>query len=169
MFGTFCYLLAGVLRALNGLPSGAAVTQFTHFNTALAWLNLYGFFAMVMFGAIYFIVPRLMQMEFPVAAWVRMHFLASAVGGVLYVMPLFIGGLMQGAALNDKTKPFVEVVKSTLPFVGLSTLGLLLVAVGNAALFANLVKMLVQCCRECCRPAALFSNESKAETAEAIR
>ena len=169
IFGLFCYLLSGLLHALNGLPGMASLTQFTHFSTALTWLNLYGFFAMVLFGAIYFIVPRLMQMEFPEAGWVRFHFLASTVGGILYVMPLFIGGLVQGAALNDKTKPFVEVVKSTLPFVGFSTLGLTLVATGNLALMANLVKMLVRCCRECCDPAALFSNEGKAETAEATR
>ncbi len=169
VFGTVCYLLSGLLHAVSGLPAVSAVTRFTYFDAAVTWLWLYGFFAMVIFGAIYSIVPRLMGAEFPNAGWVRVHFLASAAGGILYVMPLMIGGLVQGAGLNDPAKPFVDVVKGTLPFVGTATLGFTLLAFGNVMLLANLAKMLWRCCRECCHCAQLCSSDNEGKPAEATR
>ena len=63
-------------------------------------LNSYGFFAMVMFGAIYYIVPQLMGTEFPSAKLVRAHFWAAAAGVLLLVVPLAAGGIVQGLRLQ---------------------------------------------------------------------
>ena len=61
-------------------------------------LSLFGFFAMVMFGAIYYIVPRLTQQEWPSAGLVKFHFWASASGILLCVVSLIAGGVQQGFA-----------------------------------------------------------------------
>src|SRR5262249_23808084 len=58
-FGSAAFVLAGLARAGLALLDVNQSLQFTWFGPALNELNFYGFFAMVMFGAIYAILPRL--------------------------------------------------------------------------------------------------------------
>ena len=48
---------------------------------------------MTMFGAIYHIVPQVTGMEWPCAKSVRRHYWLAAVGIILIVLPLAIGGI----------------------------------------------------------------------------
>ena len=79
-FGVVAFIVAGLMSAAGALSEVSHVTQFTWFTVARGLLNSYGFFAMVMFGAVYYIVPQLMGLEFPSARLVRAHFWIAAAG-----------------------------------------------------------------------------------------
>jgi cytochrome c oxidase cbb3-type subunit 1 len=120
------------------------VTQFTWFTVAKGLLNSYGFFAMVIFGAIYYVVPRLIGQEFPFPKLVRTHFWTAAVGVLLFVVPLAIGGIAQGLKLQHADVAFTDIAKGTLPFLRASTIGDLLMALGHLMFFVNLGALVFQ-------------------------
>ena len=122
---------------------------------------------MTMFGAIYHLVPLLMQAQWPSAKLPRRHLMLAALGIILYTAPLVLGGMQQGLALNDPNKPFTDVLRSSLMFFRVSTLGELLIALGNVALAFNLGRLLVRCCRACRAPAT--ATPSGPRTAEVAR
>ncbi|HYV28146.1 MAG TPA: cbb3-type cytochrome c oxidase subunit I, partial [Candidatus Eisenbacteria bacterium] len=150
VFAAACYVLAGLVSVLNACPIINATVNFTWFTAAHAHLAVYGFFSLAMFGAIYYLVPRLLNREWPSTKLVTAHYWCAVSGTILYVLPLALGGILQGLAMNNPQTPFLAVVKKTLPFVGTSTLGLLLLAIGNAALLMNVTWLLGQCFRACC-------------------
>ena len=167
MFGALAYLLAGALSIADSLPQVSQTTHFTLFATARTQLLLYGFFGMTMFGAIYYIVPLLTRSEWPSAKWSDRHFTLAALGIALYVGSLALGGVLQGRALNDSNKSFLDALRIALLFFRVSTLGDLLMAAGNGLLALNLGVWLVRCCRACCVPA--IAAAIKPQMAEVAR
>jgi cytochrome c oxidase cbb3-type subunit 1 len=163
-FGAVAYLISGLMGAITSIAEVSVVTNFTWFLPAQTQLALYGFFAMTMFGAIYYIVPRLTQTEFPSPKLVRWHFWLAALGILIYVVPLAIGGVKEGFALNDKSIPFLDVVKSTLPFLRASTTGDLLMAVGHLFFLLNLFGLLSRLGRTSLA-AAMAANTKTVEVA----
>ena len=147
--GAICYLLATLLGIVGALRSVSEVTLFTLYTNAITNLQLYGFLGMVVAGGIYYIVPRLTACDWPSAGMIRFHFFTATLGVTLLVLPQLVGGVLQGIKLNDPQVPFLSVVKSTIPFLGMSTLGELLLLAGNLALLVNLLKILPACCT-CC-------------------
>ncbi|HEX2100382.1 MAG TPA: cbb3-type cytochrome c oxidase subunit I, partial [Candidatus Synoicihabitans sp.] len=121
-------------------------TQFTYVTRAISQLELYGFFSMAAFAAIYFILPRLLQTAWPSAALITAHFWCATVGLVLLSVSLLIGGWLQGQALNDVERypEFVDVARRTAPFLIAQSLALVLLAVSHLAFLVNLVKLFFQ-------------------------
>ena len=135
VLGAMMYTAASVQGSLEALRSVNVVTHFTHYTVAHAHLGLYGFFTMVMFGSIYFIMPRVMNWEWPFPKLISLHFWLVLIGFAIYFIWLSIGGWLQGMAMLDGTKPFMDSVKLTLPYLearsiggGLMTLGHLVFA-----------------------------------------
>jgi cytochrome c oxidase cbb3-type subunit I len=135
VLGAMMYTAASVQGSLEALRSVNVVTHFTHYTVAHAHLGLYGFFTMIMFGSIYFIMPRVMSWEWPFPKLISLHFWLVLIGFAIYFIWLSIGGWLQGMAMLDGTKPFMESVKLTLPYLearsiggGLMTLGHLVFA-----------------------------------------
>jgi cytochrome c oxidase cbb3-type subunit 1 len=149
--GAFCYLLHGLVSAVECLPQVGAVTQFTYAVVARDFLVLHGFIGLVLFGCMYFIVPHLVQGNWPKPQWIRVHFLCSTVGVAILFLGLTMGGVIQGFRLADPRIPFLAIVKGTIPFVGLSTLGVLLLLVGQCAFLANLGQLLRVFCQPICQ------------------
>ena len=143
-FGVVAFIVGGVISAAGVLTEVSHVTQFTWFTVARGLLNSYGFFAMVMFGAVYYIVPQLMGLEFPSARLVRMHFWTAAAGVLLVVVPLAAGGILQGLKLQHANIPFTDIARGTLPFLRASTTGDLLIALGHLMFLANLAGLVIR-------------------------
>jgi cytochrome c oxidase cbb3-type subunit 1 len=120
------------------------VVHFTHHTIAHAHLGLYGFFTMVMFGSLYYIIPRITQREWPSLGLISVHFWACFLGLVLYVVPLSLGGILQGLAMNDASVPFMKVVEGTLPWLKFRTFAGLLLGLGHVAFIGNLVWLLAR-------------------------
>jgi cytochrome c oxidase cbb3-type subunit 1 len=151
LFGALCYLVQGVLAALYALPQVASVTNFTYAVAGKTSLLIFGFVGMVLFGCLYYILPRLVQVKWPNEKWVRLHLLCSIAGVAILFLALTAGGILQGRKLADASIPFINVVTGTIPFVGMSTLGLLMLLIGQGFLLANFVQLLRAFCEPVCR------------------
>jgi cytochrome c oxidase cbb3-type subunit 1 len=148
LFGMLAYVIAGVMGCATSVPLVSEITNFTWYLPAQSELVIYGFFLMVIFGAIYQVVPRLTQLEMS-ASLTKWHFGLSAVGVVCFVAPLAIGGICQGFAMKDAKKPFLDVMKGTLMFLRISTLGDLLLLGGSVLLLLNLAGLVVRMGKAC--------------------
>ena len=133
------FLLSGLMVMAMACPKFSPVTQFTWFGPAETQLRLYGFFAMTMFGAIYYLLPRATGVEFPFPKLARVHFWLSLIGVLLLAVPWAIGGVIQGSRLQNPHIPFAEVTGATLPLLRISSLGLLLMLLGNLLFLGNIL------------------------------
>jgi cytochrome c oxidase cbb3-type subunit 1 len=152
-FGVMAFVVAGLMNVAGAIPQISAVTNFTWFTVAQSQLNSYGFFAMTMFGAIYYIVPLVTGIEWPGQKSVKAHYWLAAFGIILVVAPLAIGGVLQGLKLNHPEIPFVDLTKATLPFLRASTTGELLIALGHLLFAMNLARLVFRLARTHLAPA----------------
>jgi cytochrome c oxidase cbb3-type subunit 1 len=133
------FLLSGLMLIAMACPRISPLTQFTWFGPAETQLRLYGFFAMTMFGAAYYILPRAVGIEFPFSKLARVHFWLSLLGVALLVAPLAVGGVIQGSKLQNPNVAFTDITNAMLPFLRVSTTGLLLMLLGNLLFLANVM------------------------------
>ncbi len=101
--GTVFFAIAaglGVMGALRGVDS---FTHFTTWDYGVKHTMLMGFFSMVMFGAIYYITPRLVGCEWLSRTFIKLHFLGTAYGGATIIALFLFGGLAAGFTLHDST------------------------------------------------------------------
>ncbi|MET0262383.1 MAG: cbb3-type cytochrome c oxidase subunit I, partial [Rariglobus sp.] len=136
-FGIVAFVLVLIGWIFSSIHSIAAITQFTYVTVAQAQLGLYGFFSMVVFGALYYILPRVLNTPWASAPLVNVHFWASAFGIVLLVGSLAIGGITQGRLLADATVAFADVTKATQPYLFASIVASVLLVVGQLAFALN--------------------------------
>jgi len=158
--GLACFLAAGVMNIVESLGTTGAITNFTWFTIARTHLLTYGFFAMTLFGAIYFVTPRVVGRELPFTKWVGVHFWLATLGMILGWAPLAVGGIVQGRKLLDPNAAFVDIAKSTLMFLRISTVGDLLMLAGHALLWINLGLLALGLARAACQG---FVTEATAE------
>jgi len=143
-FGTMAFVIAWVMNAVSAVPGISSITNLTWFTVAQWQLNIFGFFAMTIIGAIYYILPKAAGMDWPYAKSVKRHYWLAALGVVLIVLPLAIGGIMEGLNWRKFMMTDVDVARGTLNFLRISTLGELLILLGNLMLLANVTVLLVR-------------------------
>ena len=137
-FGAASLVLATLLLAISACPQVSRITDYTWFVHGQTALRIYGFFAMTMFGAIYHILPHLVGVDRVRPGLIRVNFWLVMPGTLLLVVPLVFGGIRQGLKLIDATIPVVDVAKSTLMAFRISTLGEMMIAVGNVIFLFNI-------------------------------
>ena len=135
--GAMMYTLSSVQGSIEALRAVNTVTHFTHYTVAHAHLGGYGFFSFVMFGSVYFILPRITGREWPYPRAITAHFWLVAIGFAIYVVPLTIGGWLQGLAMLDATRPFMESVELTKPYLLARSIGGSLMTLGHAVFVAH--------------------------------
>lgn len=136
-FGIVALVLVFASWMLAALHGVASVTQFTYVTPAQAQLGLYGVFSMVAFGAIYYIVPRVLNTEWASAPLANVHFWTSALGVALLVGSLVAGGLVQGDLLADASVAFSDVTKATLPYLFTAMVASVILAIAQLAFALN--------------------------------
>src|SRR5258708_1524089 len=87
--------------------------------------------AFVSFGAIYFIVPRILGRSWRSAGLVRWHFWLSIVGLGFLVFDLTIAGVIQGLGLMDPKVPIPAVLDMMAPFVAAQILAAAAIMIAN--------------------------------------
>ena len=130
--------LEGTVEALRSVNT---VTHFTHFTVAHAHLGMYAFVAITLFGGIYFVMPRVVEREWPYPRLIAAHFWLVVVGIVVYVVSLSIGGWLQGRAMLDATRPFLDSVAVTLPWLKARSIGGALMTAGHAVFAVHFLAM----------------------------
>jgi cytochrome c oxidase cbb3-type subunit I len=140
-FGVWALTLATVAAAIAACPAVARVTDYTWFTQGVNTLRLYGFFAMTMFAAVYYILPQVSGLAIS-AGRIKLHFWLAMVGAVLLPLPLLLGGVKQGLKLANAEVPFMETVKAAqMPF-RMSTLGELLIVAGALLFLVNILTVI---------------------------
>ena len=100
-FGSIAFAIASGIGLLASLRSVDRLVHFTQFQSAQQHLVLYAFYSMVMFGAIYYITPRLVGCEWLSSTLIKVHFWGSAYGGGMLIAMLLFAGIAAGFALAD--------------------------------------------------------------------
>jgi cytochrome c oxidase cbb3-type subunit I len=142
VFGAMSYTAVSLAGSAMALRTVNEVTHFTHFTVAHAHHGVYAFFTMIMFGGIYFVMPRFLQREWPSGVLISIHFWTTAIGVSGYVVLLSIGGFIQGLEMNNPEIPFLQVMANTLPWLASRTVSGILMTVGHCAFFINFFWML---------------------------
>ena len=142
---TAAFALAGVIGAVISLRSVSAVTQFTIVREGYFFNGLYAFFTMAMFGGIYFILPRVAGSRWPSGRLIQGHFAGSAVGILLVLLALYLGGWLQGRASNALGEDGAvlhsmgEVARSVVPWFHVKLAGVILMATGHFCFAVNVL------------------------------
>jgi cytochrome c oxidase cbb3-type subunit 1 len=137
-FGFVAFVLSALMLVTSACPHFSRLTQFTWFGAAQTQLQLYGFFAITLFGAIYHILPRAVGIEFAFPKLIRVQHWCAMFGVFIFVVSLVLGGLLQGWKLQDSSVAFAGSTKAALPFLRVSTLGLLFLLLANLLFALNI-------------------------------
>jgi cytochrome c oxidase cbb3-type subunit 1 len=141
VLGGMMYTLSSIQGSIEALRSVNTVAHFTHFTVAHAHLGLYGFFTLVMFGAVYFVMPRVMDWEWPYPGLISLHFWLVCLGFAIYFTGLSIGGWLQGLAMLDAARPFMDSVNVTIPWLKSRSVGGAIMALGHLVFAFHFVLM----------------------------
>lgn len=141
VFGAVMYTLSSLQGSFEALRSVSTVAHFTHFTVAHAHLGLYAFFSLTMFGAIYFVMPRVMSWEWPHPKLIALHFWLVVIGFLIYFITLSIGGWLQGLLMLDASKPFMDSVLVTIPYLEGRTIGGAIMTLGHLVFALHFVLM----------------------------
>jgi len=140
-FGTVAFHISALLFLSFGCPFVSRIVEFTWLGQAQTLLQILGFFAIVIYGAVYAVMPCVMNSELTFPKFVRVQHWLFMLGLALLVLPLAIGGIEQGLKLRNPAIPFTDVVQAALPFLRVSTTGLLLLLLGSLLFAANIFAM----------------------------
>lgn len=107
-----------------------ALSHYTDWTVGHVHSGALGWVAMVSIGALYHLVPRLFgQTNMYSTALVNLHFWLATIGTVLYIVAMWISGVMQGLmwrAVNEDgtlTYTFVESLEKSYPFYTIRFVG----------------------------------------------
>lgn len=131
LVGAVSFIISGLLNVVFSSRSLNALVRFTDFVQAQEHLAIYTFVSMVIFGAAYYILPRLTGSFWPSAKLVHLHFWACAIGSVLFV----VTGLTHGWAAHSRADFTVAALPNLIAAV--------LLLVGHLAFVLNAFGMLI--------------------------
>jgi cytochrome c oxidase cbb3-type subunit 1 len=131
VIGALAYTAVSLQGSFTALREVNRVTHFTHWTVAHSHVGGYLFVSFIAFGAMYYIVPRLVGHEWPSEKLIRWHFNLVLAGIAIYVVALSWAGVAQGLALLDPAIPFQESVRRTLPGLWGRSLGGLILTAGH--------------------------------------
>ena len=145
-----CFLVHGLVSIVLVIPRVSELASLTWAIPGRNLFFLHGFVALALFGGIYYILPRVLQAKWSNERWMQIHLLCTVAGAALLFFGLVLGGLVQGSRMADVNMTFVVLPKKMAPFIGLSSLGMLVLLFGQAVFLGNLALLLRDFCRSCC-------------------
>lgn len=141
---TLLFIYACIVYSIVGFSWGAlmgGIAEFRHFVDhrlhgelivrAHTHINLLGWVEMAIFGAIYYLIPRLVRRPIYSIKLVKVHFWTHNIGLLGMVVLFTAAGVMGGIAGSDHTPEEVEQIIRPL----LATMGLF----GSMVLVANII------------------------------
>lgn len=141
-FGLLAYVVGGCTDAFTSIRSFAVITQFTFFTQAQQQLALYGAVSMLLFGALYFALPRLTGKPWASSALISGHAVLAVVGVLLLVISLGAAGWTQGRALLNADVKFTDIAAATRPWLLAATVAQAVLLLGNLILVVNFLQTL---------------------------
>jgi len=149
VFGAMSYTLTSLFGSAMALRDINVVTHFTQFTIGHAHHGVYAFFTMVMFGSIYFMMPRLLGRDWPSARLIKIHFWCAAIGVGIMLVGLHVGGWIQGQqmiALDADGNPqytFIEVVQNLVPWLFSRSVSGVLLTIGHITFLVHFIWIMI--------------------------
>lgn len=150
-------LLAFSAVVLNLPDSTLPLTQFSLSGYGFEILALYGFFSFVMFGAVYFIVPRVTRREWLSRRLIKIHFLFSVYGIITVALVALFGGLQQGIGQEEWQQPWQGAATRAYPYAVATTIAWCFILFSNVFFFIHLTLMWLRLGRRSSHPTLLVS------------
>jgi cytochrome c oxidase cbb3-type subunit 1 len=145
VLASVAFVLAGTAEQILSIRGANEVLRFTMFRECDNFLWIYGFFSFTAFGAIYYIVPRLLDFGWRSTRMVQIHYYTSLYGILLVLALLGFGGFMQGNILENPD-PYVTIRAATdvtTSFHIAATMCISLIAIGNGVFALHLGWMIL--------------------------
>ena len=142
--GAVTYTLVSFQGSIEAVPSFNKIVHFTHYTVAHAHLGVYGFVSMILFGAFYFVVPRLTGKEWPFRGWIEAHYWLVVGGLAIYFFSMTIAGWLQGQALLNADGTFLDSLRATAGYLPWRSVGGGLMTAGHLVFATHLVLLLVK-------------------------
>ena len=159
--GIIALLALGVLGMASNTISSLRLTQFSIANYGLEILAIYGVFSLCIFGAIYFIVPRITRREWLSSRFIKMHFIFSVYGVICVAMFAIFGGFQQGIGQEAFLDNWKNAATRANPyFVGI-TFSLIFVLIANVFFFLHLTLMWLRLGRRSTHPTLLTEDHDE--------
>jgi cytochrome c oxidase cbb3-type subunit I/II len=123
------------------------LTHYTDWAIAHVHAGALGWVGFMIFGTLYYMIPRLWKRKLYSEAMASTHFWVATIGLLLYVIPIWSAGLMQGLMWRAFDADgllvypnFVETTQQILPFYHLRMLGGALYITGILIMFHNVMR-----------------------------
>jgi cytochrome c oxidase cbb3-type subunit 1 len=136
-FGLSAYVLGAVVDMLTSFHGIALHTQFTLFDEAQKQLALYGAATTVLFGGIYFALPRITGKAWLSGGLVKFHLTLSVVGILLLLGSLTIASATQSQELLDPKIPLGDIAAHLHVWLTAAAAAQAILLLGNLAFLLN--------------------------------
>ena len=131
-----------------------ALSHYTDWTIGHVHSGALGWVAMISFGALYHMIPRLWKTEIYSKGMINAHFWLATIGIVLYIVAMWISGIMQGLMwraydhFGALTYSFAESVEAMHPYYLIRAVGGLLFLLGGLLMAYNIFKTIQQAGRQ---------------------
>ena len=139
-FGVAAYVLGGFVDAATAMRVVAVRTQFTWFDEAQRQLAMYGGVTMMLFGTLYYAVPRLTGRPWASAGLLHGHLVLAFAGLALLIVSLAFAGLIQGGELNYPMVSFPRIAQDTRPWLRAASVAQAILLFANGLLAVNFAR-----------------------------
>jgi cytochrome c oxidase cbb3-type subunit 1 len=143
-FAMAAFILSALMLLCWGCPVFGKIVDLTWFGPAQVYMQLFGFFAIVICAGIYESLAGVMGFELPFPGFVRLQHWAFMIGLALLVVPLAWCGIHQGFKMEDATISFSDIIQGTLLGLRVTSMGWLFLLLGSLMLAANIFVMTVK-------------------------
>jgi cytochrome c oxidase cbb3-type subunit 1 len=164
-FGALFYPVSGAILALISNFFTGANLQFTQAWYGFQIVAVYGFFSMTIFGAIYYIVPRLTGCEWLSVRLIRNHFWFSVYGIGAIVVTSLVAGAQQGGDLNSPEmwdQDFMQLALNLRPYIIARAVAWGLITWSNVWFLIHLMLMVAGLGRRSSAPTLLEHDHEEA-------
>jgi cytochrome c oxidase cbb3-type subunit I len=164
--GSLFYPVTGAILALLSNQGTGANLQFTEAHYGFHIVAIYGFFSMCIFGAIYYIVPRIAGCEWLSVRLIRNHFWFSTYGIGVIVVTSLVAGLQQGGDMNGVAmwdQDFAQLSRNAYPYYVGRAIAWVFISWSNIWFLIHLLLMVVGLGRRSSAP-TLLHHEHTADT-----
>ncbi|HEY1788929.1 MAG TPA: cbb3-type cytochrome c oxidase subunit I [Verrucomicrobiae bacterium] len=136
-FATVVFILSALMYLATGCSHFGGLVGMTWYMPAQTYLEIFGFFSIVICGAAYESLPGVMGFELPFRGFVRAQHWLFMLGLLFLVLPLAIGGIAEGIKMQNPAIPFTDIIQGTLNYLRISTVGLFFLLLGALLFAAN--------------------------------
>ncbi len=142
-----CYGMVTFEGPLLSLKNVNMLSHFTDWTIAHVHVGGLGWNGMFTFGMLYWLFPRIFRTKLYSQKLANQHFWIATLGIILYAIPMYIAGFMEGLMWQDFTPEgtlvngdFLKMVEALKPYYILRSLGGLLFIIGTVMMAYNLFK-----------------------------